>query len=169
MSKEYSISKTSGVCNSCGNVAGPGQELMATVREAGEELQRQDFCMPCWQAAPRDQDKAILAIWHTQVPLPQEKKKLFVDDELIISFFERLHDSDEDALKVSFRFVLALVLMRKKLLVYDGMEKLADGRDVWKMHFKGKDRHEKVIDPHLDEQKIAQVSESLGQVLEGEL
>ena len=98
----------------------------------------------------------------------EEKKKLFVDDELLINFFERLEGAEGD-LKLSFRFVLALVLMRKKLLIYDRMDRGEDGTETWEMHLKGNPRTHRVIDPRMDEEKIAEVSTQLGQILEGEL
>ena len=67
------------------------------------------------------------------------------------------------------RFVLALLLMRKKLLVYDRSCTGEDGAEVWTMHFKGSDQTYQVTDPHMDEEKISQVSQQLGQILEGEL
>ena len=59
--------------------------------------------------------------------------------------------------------------MRKKLLVYDRMQREDDGGEIWQMHFKGSDQVHHVIDPKLDEDKIAEVSGQLGQILEGEL
>jgi hypothetical protein len=168
MAKEYNISRTSGLCGGCQKPLTPGEDLMATVREAGEELQRQDFCLACWQASPRESDPAVLAVWRMTLPQPQEKKKLFVDDELLSNFFQRLADAQDPAM-INFRFVLALVLMRKRLLVYDRMEKQPDGGEVWSMHFKGDQTPHSVVNPNMDDDKIAQVSLQLGQILQGEL
>lgn len=168
MAKEYNISKTDGRCSVCEKQLQSGDQYVATVIDAGEELQRVDFCLQCWEKDPREDTPDLLGVWHTQVPKPQEKKKLLVDNDLLINFFERLDGADEPA-KVNFRFVLALILMRKKLLVYDRSEKKDDGTELWSMHFKGSDQKHEVTDPHMDEEKIAQVSQQLGQIMEGEL
>ena len=167
MTKEYSFSKTSGQCNACKAAMVSEQEFMATIREAGDEILREDYCLDCWQAQPRDRQTDLLGVWRARVPKPDEKKKLFVDDELLTNFFQRLEGAEEPA-KIAFRFVLALVLMRKKLLVYDRMTK-ADGKEIWQMHFKGSDQVQQVINPRMDEEKIARVSQDLGEILEGEL
>ena len=167
MSKQYEISRTIGQCGACEKALAPGEEFFAIVTDGGEELVRKDFCIDCWNKRDAD-DAALLAIWRTHVPQPQEKKKMFVDDELLKDFFTRL-DGAQDEAKSSFRFVLALVLMRKKLLVYDRAETDTDGRETWSMHFKGSDQRHSVIDPHMDEDKIADVSHQLGTILEGEL
>ena len=174
MAKEYNITRASGRCAVCRRELGARQDFVATVREiAGQgdedELVRQDYCLNCWEPAREatTADKSVFGIWHARVPTPREKKKTFVDDELLASFFDRLEDAAEPA-KVQFRFVLALILMRKKLLAYDGIEPgQADG--PWLMHFRGSGRKCKVADPHMDEDKIAQVSRQLGEVLEADL
>jgi hypothetical protein len=172
MAKEYKITRTAGVCSQCGRQLQEQEEYVATVVDSADEedFQRKDYCLGCWdESSQGEQDTTnLLGLWRARVPRPTEKKKLFVDDELLVNFFHRLDDSPESA-KVHFRFVLALVLMRKKLLVYDRAEKQDDGQDVWMMHFKGSPQREQVVDPHMDEDKIAQVSHQLGEILEGEL
>ncbi len=168
MARDYQIAKTDSLCRQCGKQLEPGSPLVATVREAGDQLQREDYCPECWSALPAEQQQGALGQWRSQAPVPRAKKKLLVDDDLLINLFERLASADTPV-KVNFRFVLALVLMRKKLLVYDRTERDEHGQDVWQMHFRGSDTTEAVIDPHLDEDKIAEVSGQLGQIMEGEL
>jgi hypothetical protein len=174
MAKEYNITRTAGRCTACQQELAARQEFVATVREVAgpddeDELVRQDYCLDCWGPAREatTADKSVFGIWHARAPAPKEKKKTFVDDDLLVNFFDRLEGADEPA-KVQFRFVLALILMRKKLLAYDGIEPgQADG--PWLMHFRGSGRKCKVADPHMDEDKIAQVSRQLGEVLEADL
>ncbi|MFP4105389.1 MAG: hypothetical protein ACLFVU_04775 [Phycisphaerae bacterium] len=175
MAKEYNISKTAGACVSCQEKFQPEQEYMATVRvidqpnEDEDQFAREDYCLECWnQRDNQDRDDELFGIWKAEVPKPREKKKTFVDDELLLSFFHRLGDTDDET-KVSFRFVISLVLMRKKLLVYEKMEKRDDGVELWLMRLKGSQKIHRVIDPHMDEDKIAEVSGQLGSILEGDL
>jgi len=178
MAKEYNIARATGRCGACDRELQPGEEFVATVRELPDDLRREDFCLSCWEAHPRDEapdprgPHGLLGLWHSRVPKKQEKRRLFVDDELLVNFFERLAGPDVhrgEPVKASFRFVLALVLMRKKLLVYDRSEKLDGGREVWSMHLKGSDRTHEVLNPQMDEDRIAEVSGQLGQILEAEL
>lgn len=167
MAKEYNISKPSGRCRKCDRPLEPKEEFVATVREVGEELTREDFCLACWEGHDHKEGQDIFGVWHAHIPQPQEKKKILVNDEVIITFFERLEAAD-DPVKLGFRYVLALVLMRKKLLVYDRMER-REGQEIWLMRFRGSDKVHRVVDPRLDEEKIAEVSQSLGAIMEGQL
>lgn len=169
MGKEYNISKTSGACCECGKAIGPGEQVVATVHELEEDFERRDFCPACWDAREQtDTGEGLIGVWRTVIPRPQEKRKLLVDDEVLVSFFERLAEAQEPA-KVNFRYVLGLILMRKRLLVYDRMTQRDDGRDEWQMHLRGSDRVHKVIDPHMDPEEIAEVSRHVGEILETEL
>jgi len=168
MVKEYDIGKTAGQCVVCNRQIAPGQELMATVTEADNELHREDYCIDCWQADPKDDSPDLVGVWRTHVPAPKEKARLLIDDDLLVDFFRRLEGADAGA-RINFRFVLALVLMRKKLLVYDRGEKRDDGTDLWTMHLKGDGTSYFVTDPRMDEEKIAEVSRQLGEIMEGQL
>jgi len=169
MAKEYNISKTEAQCRQCEAQIDPGEELTARVREQDGEFVREDFCLACWEAGRVAEGQDVYATWRVRVPMPDEKKKkLLVDDAVLINFFQRL-EGENEPVKVGFRYVLALVLMRKKLLVYDRREVLDSGAEIWKMHFrKTGDEHE-VVDPKLDEDKIAEVSQSLGDIIEADL
>jgi hypothetical protein len=101
------------------------------------------------------------------VPEPTEKKKLLVDDEVLLEFFERLGEASE-RVKINFRFVLALILMRKRILKYQQTQ-LRDGQEIWIMgQVREQTKHE-VLNPRLDDAQIEEVSEQLSAILRSEL
>ena len=168
MAKEYNISKTAGLCTACEKQLAPEEEFVAVLRDTADQFLREDFCVECWNSQDKPEGPDVFGIWRSKVPPAQEKKKLLVDDDLLINFFHRL-DGESDEAKISFRFVLALVLMRKRLLIYDRLERRDQGEEVWLMHLRGSDLTHEVIDPRMDEDKIAEVSGQLGQILNGEI
>jgi hypothetical protein len=169
MAREYDISKSDYLCRSCHKRLDQGTELVATVREVDEELRREDFCPECWAVRSGQDDRGLVGQWRTRVPPPAEKKKLLVDDELLVELFERLEQADTPV-KMDLRFVLALVLMRKKLLIYDRTERLDGGQETWVLHRRGSEESPlKVVNPRLDEARIAELHDQLGQIMEGQL
>ena len=95
---------------------------------------------------------------------PGRKKKLFVDDEMLMTFFERLAEETEPE-RVNFRFVLTLILMRKRILKYDSSE-IKDGREIWTLRVTGENRSVRVANPRLTEDQIAQLSSQVGEILQ---
>ncbi len=170
MAKDFKISKTEGICCKSGEAIPPGEEFVALVRIREDELIREDYSLAGWEELGEEKPAEapdVLGVWRTRTPTTQEKKKLFVDDGLLINFFERLEGQDDPA-RINFRYVLGLILMRKKLLIYEGTERNDDGTEVWKMRLKGSDRVHEVIDPRMDDEKIAAVSASLGEIMQGD-
>jgi len=131
---------------------------------------RVDFCEACWEAGKRPQGMETFSHWKTTVPAPEQKKKLLVDDAVLADVFGRMEGKTEPR-DVRFRFVLALILMRKRLLKYEGMEEKKEGasEEVWRMIPRGSEEAVRVINPHLTAEQIAEVSGQLSAILAEEV
>ena len=190
----YDIERPTGQCAFMGHTLEPGEPFMATLVEVPDTpegpinalgLKRVDISMQAWEEGKRPEK--LFGYWKTRIPEPNRKKRLFVDNEILMNLFIRLADSDQPQ-RLAFRFVLGLILMRKKLLRYDHTEKRSeDGPEGEKIEqewwmvtpkldlSKGPlgrwdpDRQLEMLDPRLDEQQIQQVTEQIGQILEAEI
>jgi hypothetical protein len=160
----YDVSRPQGICHVSGETIAPGEKFMAALRETPEGFVRIDVALAHWDRFDRAE---VIAFWQTAMPLPQQKKKVFVDDAVLGELFERLGDATEPG-KINFRFLLGLILMRKRLLTLENTRK-QDERDIWSVRPKGRERAIDLIDPKLDEQQMLEVSRQLGEILNEEL
>lgn len=161
---EWEIDKPLGHCYGMGRQLEAGEEYFGALVESEEGLKRQDFCADYWN----EHKPTVFCYWKTRLPHPDEKKQIFVDDEMLMAFFERLAGEREQE-KINFRFVLALVLMRKRRLKYDS-SKTEDGNEIWRLRIAGGDKEfVELINPHLDEEQIEQLSSQIGQILQVDL
>ena len=156
----YEVAKPLGKCHITGEPIAVGDKFMAALRETPTGFERVDVCMSAW---PQFDRKDVVAFWTATMPALEQKKKLFVDDEVLCDLFERLKETAE-APKLNFRFVLGLILMRKKMLIYD-TSRTEDGKDIWVVHFKGREDELDLLNPKLDEAQVMEVSQQLGQIL----
>ncbi len=164
MMDEWEIEKPLGQCYGSGRKIEYSEEYFAALVETNQGLQRRDFCAEYWQ----EQKPEVFCYWKTKLPHPDQKKQIFVDDEMLMAFFERLAEESKQE-KVNFRFVLALILMRKRRLKYDS-SKIVEGKEIWRLRIVGSDREFiEVINPNLDEEQIEQLSSQLSQILQVEL
>lgn len=158
---DWEIKKTLGQCFGTETPFKVGQDYYAALVETEQGLQRRDYSIDYWN----EHHPAVFCFWKSRMPNPEQKKKLFIDDEMLMAFFDRLAE-ETDPEKVNFRFVLTLILMRKRKLKYDSSEIGPDGSEVWLLRVTGQDRTEKVVNPHLTEDRIEQLSGQMGQILQ---
>lgn len=160
---------------------------------------RVDFCEKCWGEGQRPDGGAagrevvggavMFSFWKTVIPAPEQKKRLLVEDSVLVDLFQRM-DGRTELRELRFRFVLALILMRKRLLKYEGMEETGQksegssqkpevgttegaaagpAPEVWMMRLRGTEDAIKVINPHLNEEQIGEVSGQLSSILAEEV
>jgi len=159
---EWTINKPVGQCYGTGRKIEYGEEYFGALVQTEEGLQRRDFCAEYWES----QKPQTFCHWKTRLPQPGQKKQLFVDDQMLMAFFERL-EKETDQQKVNFRFVLALILMRKRILKYEDTRTDGD-KEIWVLRTVGDRQSVEVVNPHLDEGQIEQLSSQIGEILQTE-
>ncbi len=159
---EWEVQGTTGRCAATGRELREGEEYYTVLFEDGESFRRVDFGLEGWQGPP----EGSYCHFKTRVPVKEKRKRLLVDNEILVSLFLRLADDPEPARR-QFRFVLALILMRKRLLRYEGSS-TDSGQEVWRMTLSSDRTEHLVIDPKLTEGQIASVSEQLSAILHGQ-
>jgi hypothetical protein len=170
---DYHVARSTGRCSATDQPLEPGTVCVATLCERLEDegFDRWDFSLAAWESGARPQ--GLFSYWKTIVPAPDAKPKLLVDDTVLMDLFERLA-SDERPQRVAFRFVLALILMRKKLLKFVGRSATAGGTGVeqWLMQPKGADPASpplRVINPNLADDDVREIIDQLSEILQSEL
>jgi hypothetical protein len=160
----YEVARPHGKCAVTGTEILPGQKFMAALRETPAGFERVDVSLDAW---PQFDRKDVLAFWQTTMPKHEQKKKVFVDDQVLCELFERLAETTEPS-KISFRFVLGLILMRKRMIIYE-TTRHDDAREIWQVRFKGREDKLDLVNPKLDEQQVMDVSQQLSEILNEEL
>ncbi len=160
---EWEVDKPLGQCYGTGRKIEYGEEYFGALVEIDEGLQRRDFCADYWESEKPN----VFCYWRSKLPHPDQKKQIFVDDEMLMAFFERLGNETEQE-KVNFRFVLALILMRKRRLKYDAT-RVENAKEIWRLRIVSEKEIVEVINPHLDEEQIEQLSSQIGQILQTDL
>jgi hypothetical protein len=160
--KEYNIAPRTGVCNTTQRALEEGEEFYAVLFDVPEGFERRDYCLAAWEGPP----EGFFCYFKSRVPQKEEKKRRFVDTEIMVNLFQRLAESD-DEVKQHFRFVLALILMRKRVLKYLRTIQENDG-EFWEMRVSGEDELFLVRNPKLTDEQIEKVSRELGAILHGD-
>ncbi len=161
--EQWDINKPLGQCYGTGKKIEFGEDYFGALVETDEGLQRRDFSVDYWQK----EKPQVFCYWKTKLPHPDQKKQVFVDDDMLMAFFDRLAEETNPE-KVNFRFVLAMILMRKRRLKYDST-KMQNGNEIWCLRIVGDKQIVEVVNPHLNEEQIEQLSSQIGQILQTDL
>jgi len=165
---DYSVSKPSRTCGLTGRDLEPGECCIATLRETQDgQLERVDYALEAWSAQSRP--PGLFSMWRTRVPDDDGPRRAFVDDEALLDLFIRL-EGETKRERQAFRYVLALVLLRKRLLRFEGRRHESDA-EVWLLSPRGTSDSPpmEVTDPGLEDADIVAVHEQLGEILHGDL
>jgi len=160
---DWEIDKPVGQCYGTGRKIECGEEYFGALIETEQGLQRRDFSVEYWER----EKPGVFCYWKTKLASSEQKKRVFVDDAMLMAFFERLANEIEQE-RVNFRFVLALILMRKRRLKYDSVVFEGD-KEIWRLRVTGDKQIVEVVNPHLDEGQIEQLSSQIGQILQTDL
>lgn len=160
---DWEINRPLGICFGTQRQIEPGDDYYAALVRVDEGFERRDFCTEYWEGEKPE----VFCYWKTKLPHPDQKKQMFVDDEMLMAFFERLAEATEKE-KLDFRFVLMLILMRKRRLKYDST-RIDGGKEIWSLKVVGGKETVEVENPHLDEEQIEQLSSQIGQVLHADM
>jgi hypothetical protein len=58
--------------------------------------------------------------------------------------------------------------MRKRMIIYESSRQ-DQGSEIWQVRFKGKDALFDLVNPHLTEDQVGEVSQQLGEILNEEI
>lgn len=138
----------------------PGKES-----RLGDEFNRSDFCEACFQSA---RPAEVYYYWKTTLAQPEttapRKTRTVMDVDHVLEFFKRL-EGESAQQKVAFRYILALILARKKLLQTSERRTDSEGRPVQVYREKSGGGEHVVVEPELTAEEISGLSDELGVLL----
>lgn len=158
---EYDIQAPSRVCAATGRELNPGDRFFAVLAEDAGKLVRTDYAADAWPGPPA----GAVAFWAGKVPVAGQKpRKPVVNDDLLLDCFDRLSGT-ADADGLNFRYVAALLLMRRKRFKFEDAARDESGRDVLIVKDARGGAIHHVTDPRLSDEQIVAVQSEVFRVL----
>ena len=145
-------------CAACSTPFEQGEQIVSSIAEKDNGFERNDYCTQCWQQLATEDP---FYFWKS-VFSPEKKNRVFIDDETLMDFFLRLVEEDSED-KQAFRYVLSLVLIRKKTLTFTDVCKEGDREYLMMRDREG--REYRVRDPHLSREMLEDVKQQMNGIL----
>lgn len=165
----YELGKFSGVCAASGATIAQRAPFIAALLDVIDEeghpiLRRLDYSTQAWDGGCRPD--GLVCFWRSLAPVPGEKRQAFVDDETLLEMVQRVID-ENDARQKAFRWILALVLLRRKVLRLDGI--IHDGAvEHWAFRPRGSALDTepiRIANPGIREEEVRELADQLGDVI----
>ena len=156
---DYQIQPITRRCAVSGRELKPGERYFTALLENGTTLVRQDFSHEAWQGPPA----GAFSFWTGRVPPAQENAKPQFDDEMLEECFHRL-EGQTDPGRVNFRYVVALLLLRRKRLKFE-TSTVEGETETLTVKCVRTGQKSAVVNPRLGEDEMRQVQDEVFQVL----
>jgi hypothetical protein len=156
---DYQIQPNTRRCSATGRELRPGERYYGVLLEEEGKFVRKDYSVEAWQGPP----EGAFSFWMGRLAPPQGKRRPPIDDEMLLECFQRL-DGQLEASRVRFRYVVALLLMRRRRLKFE--ETWQDGpQEVLILRCTRSGARHTVINPDLTDEELATVQEDVFQAL----
>ncbi|MCL2304141.1 MAG: hypothetical protein FWC43_02215 [Planctomycetaceae bacterium] len=154
-------------CAVTGREIVPGQTVFSVLLEEGGNYKRIDYSHEGWQERRKGRPKnsgetegQILGWWKHQLPVLSDKKVKLAPNDILLTLFEQLAEQPD---KQDLRYVLVLLLIRRRVFRLEKEEKAGDGEPWDKItvyHPKTDTTHEIFVTVP-EQERIEQVQEEL--------
>ena len=159
---KYPTGRVGQTCFTSGRALAPGDHYVGALVDVEGVYERRDFAPDIWEQSA--QPKGLFAFWRGVVPDEAKKKHPVLAPDSARDLFEQLESAEDDRQR-ALRYILALWLVRKRLLVL-GAHPDAAGALV--VRWKGEPDDAGVIEvatPELSAGALADLSAQIGLLL----
>ena len=156
---DYQIQPSTRRCSVSGREIRPGEYYYSVLLEEDGKLVRKDFSVEAWQGAP----EGAFSFWKGRLACSPNKHRLPIDEEMLMECFQRLEGQLEPS-RLRFRYVVALLLMRRRRLRFEQAEQDGSQEVLWMRCSRTGARHA-VVNPGLTDEELMTVQEEVFQVL----
>lgn len=156
---DYELERCSRHCVSSGRELTPGEAFYSVLVAEGAELHRYDYSAEAWRGPPEN----AIGWWRSQIPGRNAKRKHWAPNDVMLEVFDELADQPD---KQDVRYVLALLLVRRRVLRQEDREVDQQGREVMVLYCPRREATYQVPVLTPNQPRIDEIQEDLTRLLE---
>jgi hypothetical protein len=156
---DYEIQRCSRRCAATDRDLKNGDVCYSVLVPEGAAVVRRDYSEEAWQGPP---DNAI-GFWKTTLVDPHAGRLYWAPNDVMLNYFERLL---EDPVTEDARYVLALLLVRRRVLRVEGHEKDSAGRGTLVLYCSRNEAEYRVTEVLPTAERTAAIQRQLAELLQ---
>jgi hypothetical protein len=156
---DYDVQRCSRRCAESGRELGPGEAFYSVVVAEGAELRRYDYAAEAWKGPPPE----AIGWWKSQIPDPGASRRHWAPNDVMLQFFDELAVQPD---KQDMRYVLALLLVRRRVMRLEESQADAEGREVMVLYCPRRETTYEVPAIVPEKSRIDEIQQELAKLLE---
>lgn len=163
MAEAWRIARSSRTCGHSGQPIPAGEPFYSALLEKDDTFERADFSAEAW---PEVDKETFFSYWKNKGGTPDPDKKPAIDFDRLLSFFDSLEGATEEPKRL-MRYVLALILARRRRLRLDDMTRGDDG-DKLVVYDRRSGRTLEILSPEAGREELEKAQEKLNQLFDAD-
>jgi hypothetical protein len=155
---DYEVQRCTRQCAKTGRDLGPGEPFYSVLLADGAKLLRQDFCLEAWEGPP----EGAVGWWKSQMPQPQATRARLAPNEVMLQLFDQIEGQPD---KQDMRYVLALLLVRRRVMRLEQSDRDDDDREVLVLYCPRREVTYRVGAVTPDDERIQEIQDELAGLL----
>lgn len=162
---DLQVQRLTRICAQSGRTLQPGEPVYSTIVLEEGSLVRRDYSADVWaELVQQGVTREVLAWWRAVVPGGRKAKPQWAPRDVLLDYFDRLEDCPQQQ---DTRYVLALLLLRRRIL-RDPQEETTDaGQRIMKLTCPSRDTTVTVQVQPPAEDRLADIQAELSKLLDG--
>ena len=156
---DYEVQRSARRCAATGREFAPGEEFYSALVAEGADLKRLDFGIAVWQGPPA----GAIGWWKSQVPERNAARSRGAPNDVLLGFFDDLAREPE---RQDMRYVLSLLLVRRRVFRLEDQRRDAEGRECLVLHCPRRDATYEVVAVAPDPARTEAIQQELARLLE---
>lgn len=157
---DFEVQRCTRRCATSGRKLDPGETFYSVLQVDGAQVVRTDYAVDVWQDPPEE----AFAWWKSCVPSSDSLTPKLAPNEVLLELFDQLGQQPD---ATDMRYILALLLIRRRLLRHDDQVCGSDEDDSRNLVLYCPSREEtyQVPEVDLDETRIGRIQAELSELL----
>jgi hypothetical protein len=155
---DYEIQRSTRCCAVTERKLEPGEEFYSVLVAEGAEMVRRDYSVEAWEGPP----EGVIGWWKSRMPDASAKRMHWAPNDVMLEFFEQLESQPE---KQDMRYVLALLLVRRRVMRLEEPEQDERGREVMVAYCPRRETTYRIPAAPPDRSRAEQIQEELARLL----
>lgn len=155
---EHEIQRCTRRCATSNRELAPGETFYSVLVEDGTEIRRVDVASDCWGGPP----EGAVGWWKSTMPHPDARRVHWAPSDVMLDYFQRLAGQPG---REPLRYLLALLMTRRRLLRAEGKEVDEHGRPILRLYSPRDETEYTVVEQIPSAAQIPQLQQELSEML----